>query len=152
MNSIPAANSISSEISAVINNIDADIDITNCDREQIHIPNLIQPHGVLLAVSADKYQILQVSLNTTQMLGVEPEQLLNKPLHELLGEEQVAAIQGCLTENFDNVNPIPIEIVTEQKSRFFNGIVHCQDKIIVVELEPRQREQTRDFFDFYIFQ
>ena len=148
MNSIPSSSSISSEISAVINSIDPNVDITNCDREQIHIPNLIQPHGVLLAVSADEYQILQVSLNTTQMLGVEPEQLLNKSLYELLGE-QVAAIRGCLTENFENVNPIPIEIVKEQKSIFFNGIVHRQDKIIIVELEPRQREQTRDFFDFY---
>ena len=149
MNSIPSTDSIPSQISAVIDNIDLNIDVTNCDREQIHIPNLIQPHGVLLAVSADEYRILQVSVNTTQMLGIEPEKLLNKPLGELLGE-QVAAIRGCLIENFDNVNPIPIEIVKEQRSIFFNGIVHRQDKIIIVELEPRQgREKTRDFFDFY---
>ena len=37
-----------------------DVNLTNCDREPIHIPNLIQPHGVLLAVSATQYQIVQV--------------------------------------------------------------------------------------------
>jgi hypothetical protein len=26
------------------------IDLTNCDREPIHIPGLIQPHGVLLVL------------------------------------------------------------------------------------------------------
>ncbi|MEH1766577.1 hypothetical protein [Nostoc sp.] len=26
------------------------IDLTNCDRELIHIPSLIQPHGVLLVL------------------------------------------------------------------------------------------------------
>ena len=29
------------------------VDLTNCDREPIHIPGLIQPFGFLLAVTAD---------------------------------------------------------------------------------------------------
>ncbi len=156
MNSIPFADSISSEISAVITNINKDIDLTNCDREPIHTPNLIQPHGVLLAVSVDEYRILQVSLNTAQMLGIEPEELLDKPLQELLGEEQVTAIEGCLAENFDNINPISIEmpsassaIEKNKKTLSFKGIVHRNGEIIIVELEPCQFEEARDFFDFY---
>ncbi|MGK7897563.1 MAG: hypothetical protein AB4372_29085, partial [Xenococcus sp. (in: cyanobacteria)] len=66
-----------------------DVNLTNCDREAIHIPNLIQPHGILLAVAEENYQIVQVSLNTDQILGIEPEELLNQPLRALLGEEQV---------------------------------------------------------------
>ena len=27
------------------------VDLTNCDREPIHIPGAIQPHGILLVVS-----------------------------------------------------------------------------------------------------
>jgi len=30
-----------------------DIDLTNCDREPIHVPGLIQPFGFLVAVSTD---------------------------------------------------------------------------------------------------
>jgi two-component system, chemotaxis family, sensor kinase Cph1 len=82
------------------------VDLTNCDREPIHIPNLIQPHGVLLAISVDDYQILQVSINTSQMLGIESQELLNKPLAELLGEEQVEAIKNCLSEDFEHLNPL----------------------------------------------
>lgn len=59
-----------------------DVDLDNCDREPIHIPNLIQPHGVLLAISTDEYLIVQVSLNSGQILGIEPQNLLDRPLRE----------------------------------------------------------------------
>lgn len=29
------------------------IDLTNCDKEPIHIPGYIQPHGVLIAVAGE---------------------------------------------------------------------------------------------------
>ena len=148
MNSISPTALLSSEISALITNIDRDIDLTNCDREPIHIPNLIQPHGVLLALSAKDYRILQVSLNTSQILGVEPEELLNKPLEELFGKEQVTAIEGCLAE-FDNINPIPLKIVKDAEIVSFKGIVHRNGEIVIVELEPCQLEPAKDFFDFY---
>jgi light-regulated signal transduction histidine kinase (bacteriophytochrome) len=37
------------------------IDTTDCDREPIHIPGSIQPHGVLLAVDPDSLEILQAA-------------------------------------------------------------------------------------------
>ena len=173
MNSVPSGKSISSEISAAFTKIDSNIDLTNCEREPIHTPNLIQPHGVLLAVSLDEYQILQVSLNTTEILGIEPKKLLDKPLQDLLGKEQIETIKGCLAENFDNINPIPIKITKPARSlksstarspkpidneeslaetqeiTTFSGIVHLQGDIIIIELESSQFEPNRNFFDFY---
>ncbi|WP_260446297.1 MULTISPECIES: hypothetical protein [unclassified Nostoc] len=37
---------------------DETIDLTNCDREPIHIPNLIQPHGVLLVLQDPTLEII----------------------------------------------------------------------------------------------
>ncbi len=126
------------------------VDLTNCDREPIHIPNLIQPHGVLLAISADTYKILQVSLNTKAMLGVEPQRLLNKPLIELLGEKQVAAIEQGLTGDFDYVNPLPIKLGgNNQSTLHFDGIVHRNGTIIILELEPNLQTEKANFDDFY---
>ena len=31
---------------------DEPVDLSNCDREPIHIPGLVQPHGALLAFDA----------------------------------------------------------------------------------------------------
>ncbi|RYG67448.1 hypothetical protein EON80_13560, partial [bacterium] len=37
------------------------VDVTNCDREPIHIPGFIQPHGLLLALQEPNLEILQAS-------------------------------------------------------------------------------------------
>lgn len=144
-----ASDSVSQILAATTDPNLKDVDLNNCDREPIHIPNLIQPHGILLAVSADEYQILQVSLNTTQMLGIEPQDLLDKPLREFLGEAQVTAIQRCLTEDFDNINPLPIKLEKDGETLSFDGIVHGRDKIIILELEPSESSKEVDFFNFY---
>ena len=145
-----ASDSVSSEVLAETTDINLkDIDLTNCDREPIHIPNLIQPYGVLLAVSADEYRILQVSLNTAKILGIEPDELLGKLLEELLGKTQLKAIKGCLAEDFDNINPLSLKIDNNGQNFFLNGIVHRSGELIILELEPSQPNKTVDFFNFY---
>ena len=44
-------------------------DVTNCDREQIHIPGSIQPHGCLLALEPGDLRILHVGGDTLGLLG-----------------------------------------------------------------------------------
>lgn len=125
------------------------LDLTNCDREPIHIPNLIQPHGVLLAISATEYKILQVSLNTKKILGIEPENLLNQPLSYLLNQDQIQSFENCLSEDFSCINPLPITIQKEEKNLNFDGIAHRNQDIIILELEPTQPNQVTNFFNFY---
>lgn len=145
-----ASDSVSSDLLAATTDFNLkDVDLNNCDREPIHIPNLIQPHGVLLAVSAADYQILQVSLNTREMLGIEPEKLLSQTLEEFLGEEQLRAIESCLAEEFDRINPLPIKIENNGEILSFEGIIHRQEEIIIVELEPNQSREAINFFNFY---
>ncbi|ELS05233.1 bacteriophytochrome (light-regulated signal transduction histidine kinase) [Xenococcus sp. PCC 7305] len=151
---------MSSELNSLefLSSITTDVDLANCylaerealcDREPIHIPNLIQPHGVLLAVSATEYQILQVSLNTAEILGIESQKLLGRSLSEFLGEEQVTAIKSCLSEDFDNINPLPIQINRDGLTTSFDGIVHRNQEIIILELEQTQPSEEVDFFNFY---
>lgn len=60
------------------------VDLTNCDREQIHIPGSIQPHGILLAVNEKDPTVLQVSSNVKSILGVEPAASDGQPLSVLM--------------------------------------------------------------------
>ncbi len=47
------------------------ITLTNCDLEPIHIPNAIQPHGILMIFNEINWQILQVSDNNViQMIKI----------------------------------------------------------------------------------
>ncbi|MEH2114901.1 ATP-binding protein [Nostoc sp.] len=125
------------------------IDLTNCDREPIHIPSLIQPHGILLVLQNPTLEILQVSSNSQEVVGRQPDELLGKPLSDLLNVRQIKLIQQCLAEDFESVNPLNISIKHQNKLIHFDGIVHHLDNIIILELEPKKAKDKTGFFDFY---
>jgi len=123
--------------------------LTNCDREPIHIPGQIQPHGVLLVLQAPALNIIQVSSNTQEVIGREPETLLGTTLADLLNEPQTQQIQQCLTEDFESVNPLNLSIACPDQAIKFEGIVHRRDEVVLLELEPKATPGKPDFFDFY---
>lgn len=126
------------------------VNITNCDREAIQIPSSIQPHGVLLALTEPEFTIVQVSNNTFEYLGFQPEELLNQKLSFLLDESQIQALRRCLTEDFDSVNPLKVSIKRGEETFKFDGIVHRSLGTVVLELEPTQStEDDAKFFYFY---
>ena len=45
-------------------------DLTNCERELIHLAGSVQPHGVLLALREPTLRIVQASANAAALLGV----------------------------------------------------------------------------------
>ena len=61
-------------------------DLTNCERELIHLAGSIQPHGVLLVLRERDGRVLQVSANSAALLGLAPEALLLQPLGVLGGD------------------------------------------------------------------
>ncbi|MBD2197092.1 MULTISPECIES: ATP-binding protein [Calothrix] len=125
------------------------VDLTNCDREPIHIPGLIQPHGVLLAINLSTIEIIQVSNNTANFLYRQPEDLLGKPLSQLFEAKQIVTIQQCLNGDFESLNPLHLSIKHEGKTLRFDGIVHQWDGVALLELEPKNHEGKADFFNFY---
>jgi two-component system, chemotaxis family, sensor kinase Cph1 len=127
------------------------VDLTNCEREPIHIPGLIQPHGVLLVLQELDLEIIQVSNNTFELLGNDPQDLLGKQLSEFIAPQQINSIRQCLGADFEHVNPLDISIQVKTKSISFDGIIHRQDGVgvVILELEPKQTEQKTDFFEFY---
>ncbi len=129
-------------------------DLTNCDREPIHIPGLIQAHGVLLLLQEPELKIVQVSANTKAFFGIEPEKLLNASLQDLISEAQIELIFQCLQQDFESVNPIKLSI----NNTIFDGIIHRCDRTseqelgfgnLILELEPAQMKEKSDFLDFY---
>ena len=123
--------------------------LTNCDREPIHIPGAIQPHGLLLVVSRREWQIIQISHNTQDFLGIEPEQLLGEPLSRLLPTDKIEAIAACLEGEFEQINPLKLSIETQIGTKKFNGIVHSLDENdIILELESNESENDLNFIQF----
>lgn len=61
------------------------VDLSNCDREPIHIPGSIQPHGVMLVVTPRTEEVIYVSANVRDRLGLNADDIVGKGLEAALG-------------------------------------------------------------------
>src|SRR5687767_3342530 len=72
------------------------VDLTNCDREPIHIPGSIQAHGVLLAFDMETLEVVQVAGDTERLLGVSHGAALGGGIGALLGDAELARLRARL--------------------------------------------------------
>ena len=73
-------------------------DINNCDREPIHIPGAILPHGVLLVLDSDTLEVLQAAGDLPGLLGKSLHDLLGKNADTLLNPAQTARVRRLSAE------------------------------------------------------
>lgn len=52
----------------------SDANLSNCEKEQIHIPGSIQPHGAMLLVEEKNLTVVRASQNATEFLSLKPGQ------------------------------------------------------------------------------
>ena len=127
-----------------------EVDLTNCDREPIHISGHIQPHGVLLVVQEPQLEILQVSENTLHLLGFAPESAIGQDLSLLFDRVQLEKLKACLrNENLKTVNPIKLYVERPGKSLEFDCILHRVQEVLMVELELATSPENLSVFSFY---
>ena len=116
---------------------DQPIDLTSCDREPIHVPGRVQPHGVLLVLAEPDLRIMQASTSTAQYLGRAAESLLGQPLAALLGHEYVQYLRNIL--DIETIDQNPLYIWTSQLGavgQHFDGLIHRHNGALILELEP----------------
>ncbi|WP_207462211.1 HWE histidine kinase domain-containing protein [Azospirillum sp. SYSU D00513] len=74
-----------------------DVDLTSCEREPIHVPGAIQPHGFLLACSLPEWAVAHVSANAAIHLpALDPETLIGMTLDCLWPRETVHTLRNSL--------------------------------------------------------
>ena len=114
----------------------ATVDITNCDREPIHIPGTIQPFGFLVTLSTD-WMITRVSDNIERFMGIAPDRLIGKPIGTLLSDEAIHTIRNRLTvlRGGDMVERL-FAIALQEEGPLFDVAVHFSGNLVVVEAEP----------------
>ncbi|MFC3628554.1 HWE histidine kinase domain-containing protein [Paracoccus angustae] len=110
------------------------IDLTNCDREPIHIPGSIQPHGCLLACDNGTRRILFCSENAPAMLGL-PGLPLDLPLPEAIGGEPAHALLNALATSGNRPRPAVV-FGLDVNGRALDATIHRHDSRTVIEFEP----------------
>ncbi|WP_457089045.1 ATP-binding protein [Microvirga sp. P5_D2] len=114
-----------------------ELDLTACEREPIHIPGSIQPHGVLIAVDRADMKIAHASANMALVLGLDAPSLLNRPLHEVL-PDLVALIEADVAEPSSGEGARSIRSIrlnTPKGDTHFDAVVSRSGNYAVLELE-----------------
>jgi light-regulated signal transduction histidine kinase (bacteriophytochrome) len=127
-------------------------DLSNCEREPIHVPGSIQPHGALLVLAEADLSVVQASENVGELLGVPVQEALGRPLGTLLGADTARRLGAELPQAPTHTRPAFLRTVTVQTNgteRTFHAVAHRTDGGIVLELElattaDRDRDATPD--------
>ncbi len=112
-------------------------DVSNCEREQIHIPGSVQPHGCLLAMEPGNLRILQAGGDMAGLLGAEPVALLKAQFSERIGPRLTAAINGSGEPSQPARRLLALDSGFTPGGAACDAVVHRSDGLLILELEPR---------------
>jgi len=111
-------------------------DLTNCDREPIHIPGLILPDGAMLVLEPGTLRVLQAAGDTQGLLSQPIAALLESSIDTLLSADQLHRLH-TLANQAELVKPRHLldPIMRIRPDRPLDASVHRVDDALVVEFE-----------------
>jgi light-regulated signal transduction histidine kinase (bacteriophytochrome) len=108
-------------------------DLSNCEREQIHLAGSIQPHGALLLTAPDLV-IVQASSNASDVLGLA-EPVLGRPVAKISAGLAQRLLQYQTRPQYST--PFSIRCQVDESGLDVTALVHRPpDGGVVIELEP----------------
>jgi light-regulated signal transduction histidine kinase (bacteriophytochrome) len=120
-----------------------EVDLTTCDREPIHIPGSIQPHGVLLVVDREELRIEQSAGDTRLLLGLDPARVNGLALDAVLEAEAEAMVRAQLRLASPVIAPtMRLGIRSRSGSLPLDLTLHATGRTAMIELEPARRTAT----------
>jgi len=111
------------------------VDLTNCDREPIHIPGSIQPHGCLIACDIASATILRHSANTAEILGIDGD-LNGRTLEDVIGSQAAHDLRNALSVAGSSPKPSLLFGLAIANGRLFDTAIHHHKSITIIEFEP----------------
>ncbi|MDB4974869.1 MAG: cph [Myxococcaceae bacterium] len=111
------------------------VDLTNCEREPIHIPGAIQPHGALLACRLPGLFVEHVSENASSVLGVDARVALGRSIDSFFAPASAAALRLVAGSSRPrDEGPLRVVAVNGQP---LDAVFHLAGpELLVIELEP----------------
>ena len=110
------------------------VDLTNCDREPIHIPGAIQPHGALLVCRAADLVVEQASANLEHFVGRTAASAVGAPLASLFADSSAAELHAVARAG--GTRESGARVVSLADGRTLDATIHRSGSGVVVELEP----------------
>lgn len=119
------------------------VDLSNCDREPIHVPGAIQPFGALVAVNAD-WRVAHRSTNLEQFLGLSRKVAVGDGLGDHLSARTIGQIREALRALADEGSVQRLfGVDLTGGDLLYDLAVHYSGRMIVIEMERHDAQVHR---------
>jgi light-regulated signal transduction histidine kinase (bacteriophytochrome) len=99
-----------------------------CDREPIHIPGAIQPHGVLLIADPESLKVVAAAGDVEGLLGISD--FVGRPLQDFTSSSIAENVRGLAADG-----PGYVGVATGERGSF-DVSAHAAGDRLMIELEP----------------
>ncbi len=122
--------------------VEKTVDVTNCDREPIHMPGATQAHGCLIACDATLETVRRHSLNAPAMLDLA-ESPNGLPFADFVGGALAHDVRNALGRSRDPRRPaLLFARRLAGGARCFDISAHIHEGVGIVEFEPAAASET----------
>lgn len=112
-------------------------DLNTCDKERVHIPQAIQPHGLYLVVCEQTHSITAISDTCARILGQPAHSVLGQSVYEALGAGNKATLEAMLQGRRDRAEQArTITLNVDGVATVWEATTHYDHGRLAVELEP----------------
>ena len=117
------------------------VDLTNCDREPIHVLGKVQSFGFLIALTAD-WLVSRASANSADFIGLSPNQMLGQPVSAIFAAEAIHTLRNRITllRGPDSVERV-FSLQLMEGGPAFDVAVHFSGPLVVIEAEPASHDE-----------
>lgn len=122
------------------------VDLTNCDREPIHLAGAVQPHGTLLAFQLGELTLQHRSANVSDWLKEVPE--IGSALDSIFDAESTTLLRNVSMGIREVVRPLRLRPVSSKSSLPYSAAAHVYRGMLVVELEqPKESNHSAEIIE-----
>lgn len=125
-----------------------EIDRSKCENEPIHLIGRIQSQGFMLVFEKKRFEVLQVSKNINQFLGVDTEHILNTPIHALLTPKSLKRLkQKQLMLGIQKEIRFLLDFwISEKDTHSFHACLYASDNLLILEVQHTHNHHNPYFF------
>src|SRR4051812_11080107 len=115
-----------------------DLDAEFCGRVPLHQTNQIQPHGVLLIVARESWQVIQASENVAVLLKKEAREVVGQPLTDFIAP----ADRELLSSRMEQLQTGKIPFSFTLPTGLHIASIQVQEQYLIIELESEPSQPS----------
>ncbi|MBS0276545.1 MAG: GAF domain-containing protein [Proteobacteria bacterium] len=116
--------------------------LINCDREPIHIPGSIQPHGAMLVMEREPLRVAQAGGDLKRILGSDAEDILGAPARKFLPPAELGKLKKLSAADLSR--PHHVFTQTYGGTKCADAILHASGDYLILEFEPQIEPEPAD--------